>query len=117
LSFRTLERRDGNPASGMTITRTPVSSAKGSAVSVASAYTMPERVGIALVVISCVLYVLLIAVPFLPVDGKSKLVIGVSLAIVSEGTFWVGCLISGRQFMAYLRHKLWPGSWRRNPLS
>ncbi len=79
----------------------------------AASYTVAERTGIALVVLSCVLYVLLIAVPFLPLGSESKLFIGVSLAIVGEGTFWVGCLIAGKQFMAYLRRKLWPGSWRR----
>jgi len=71
------------------------------------------RSGIVLVVVSCLLYAALFAVPFLTVGTQSKLAVAASLVIVSEGTFWVGCLIAGKEVMIYLRKKLWPARWRR----
>jgi hypothetical protein len=85
----------------------------GSARRVAAATSWQTRTGIVLVVVSCVLYAALIAVPFLPVGGSAKLAIAMSLAVIGEGTFWVGCLIAGKEFMIYLRKKLWPANWRR----
>jgi hypothetical protein len=79
----------------------------------AGAMSWQTRTGIVLVVVSCVLYAALIGVPFLPVGTGAKLAIGLSLFIIGEGTFWVGCLIAGKEVMIYLRKKLWPANWRR----
>jgi hypothetical protein len=81
----------------------------------ASAYSPRERTGLALVVASFVLYAALAGVPFLPLGTNAQLVVAVGLVIAGEGTFWVGCLIAGKDFMMHLRRMLWPGSWRRKP--
>jgi len=73
---------------------------------------MHKRIGIALIALSCVLYVALVVVPFLPVGAESQVVLATGLAISSEGTFWLGCLVAGRSIIAYLGNKLWPAYWR-----
>lgn len=71
-----------------------------------------KRIGIALIVLSCVLYFGLIAVPLLPLTTENQVILATGLAISSEGTFWLGCLVAGRSILAYLRDKLWPRRWR-----
>jgi len=79
----------------------------------ATAYSWGERTGIALIVLSCVLYALLVVVPFLPASPGLQLGVTAGLVITGEGTFWVGCLFAGKEFMTYLRKRLWPANWRR----
>jgi len=79
----------------------------------ASAYTARERTGLYLIVISCVLYAALLGVPFLPLSSSLRLAVAAGLVIVGEGTFWIGCLLAGKEFMMHLRRTLWPGNWRR----
>jgi hypothetical protein len=82
-------------------------------LSAASAYTSRERTGLALIVISCVLYAALIGVPFLPFSSSLKVTVAAGLVIVGEGAFWIGCLLAGKAFMMHLRRMLWPGNWRK----
>ncbi len=79
----------------------------------ASTYTARERSGVALVVLSFVLYAGLLLVPMLPIGSSAKLVVAAGLVIVGEGAFWAGCLIAGKEFMVYLRRMVWPGNWRK----
>jgi len=70
--------------------------------------------GIALIVVSCVLYVLLLAVPFLPIRSDAQVLLATGLLLSSEGTFWIGCLIAGKDVIARLRAQLWPWPRRRH---
>lgn len=85
----------------------------GRAMKAASTYTARERSGVALVVLSFVLYAGLLLVPMLPIGSSAKLVVAAGLVIVGEGAFWAGCLIAGKEFMVYLRRMVWPGNWRK----
>jgi hypothetical protein len=71
-----------------------------------------KRIGIALIVLSCVLYFVLITVPLMPMDTDNQVILATGLAVSSEGTFWLGCLVAGRSILAFLRDKLWPARWR-----
>lgn len=71
-------------------------------------YTPRQRLGIALIVLSCVFYVMLIAVPLIPVDTPSQITLAAGLVIATEGSFWLGCLVAGKDIIAYLRSKLLP---------
>lgn len=73
---------------------------------------MHKRIGIALIVLSCVLYFVLIAVPLMPLDTENQVLLATGLAVSSEGTFWLGCLVAGRSILAYLRNKIWPARRR-----
>jgi hypothetical protein len=75
---------------------------------------MSKRIGAALIVLSCVLFFVLMVVPFMPLDGEAQLVLATGLAISSEGTFWLGCLIAGRSILSRLGRRLWPAR-RRAP--
>jgi hypothetical protein len=74
-----------------------------------------KRIGIALIVLSCVLYFVLIAVPLMPLDTENQVILATGLAVSSEGTFWLGCLVAGRSIVAFMRDKLWPARWRPKP--
>jgi hypothetical protein len=71
-----------------------------------------QRTGIVLIILSCALYALLFLVPFLPVRTDHQLLLATGLLLSSEATFWIGCLIAGKQSIARLRAQLWPSAKR-----
>jgi membrane protein involved in colicin uptake len=72
-----------------------------------------EKLAAALLVISCVLYAGLFAVPFLGASTSTKAGIGGGLVLAGEGAFWLGAVIAGREVMVRYRRKLSPRSWFR----
>lgn len=67
-----------------------------------------QRIGVAFIVLSCVLYFALILVPLMPLEAGTQLALATGLAVSSEGTFWLGCLIAGRSILSRLGRMLWP---------
>ena len=72
-----------------------------------------EIVAATLVVVSCLLYVAILAVPFVAEGTASRVGISGGLALAGEGAFWLGALIAGPAVMRRYRSKLSPRSWRR----
>lgn len=72
-----------------------------------------EKVAAALVVVSCLLYAAILAVPFLVEETASRLAISGGLVFGGEGAFWLGALIAGPAVMRRYRGKLFPKNWRR----
>ena len=72
-----------------------------------------EIVAATLVVVSCLLYAGIFAVPFLVEETASRVGISGGLVLAGEGTFWLGALIAGPAIMRRYRSKLSPRSWRR----
>ncbi len=73
--------------------------------------TRVEKIALVLVVLSCVLYLGLLAVPFLTLTAVAKASVAAGLFVAAEGTFWLGALIAGPAVMRRSRSKLWPSSW------
>lgn len=67
-----------------------------------------QLLGLALVALSVVFYFALVAVPFLPVATERQVMLAGAFAISTEGSFWLGCLVAGKEIIAFLRSKLWP---------
>ena len=67
--------------------------------------------GIVCLMLSCVLYAALLAVPFLPLGYSGQAVVAAGLVIVGEAVFWLGCVLAGRELMVRYRHHLNPRSW------
>lgn len=67
--------------------------------------------GVACLVLSCVFYAALLAVPFLPLGNPGQAAVAAGLVVAGEGIFLVGCLLAGRELMARYRHRLNPRSW------
>jgi hypothetical protein len=70
-----------------------------------------EKIALVLVVLSCVLYVGVLAVPFLALTMVAKASVAGGLFVAAEGTFWFGALIAGPAVVRRYRSKLWPSSW------
>ncbi|MHB1006438.1 MAG: transporter suffix domain-containing protein [Chloroflexota bacterium] len=69
--------------------------------------------GMALIVLSTVLYLLLLFVPFAPLGAEGKVALGAGLIVVGEASFWVGGLLLGREVVRKYRDKINPLRWFR----
>jgi len=91
------------------------SSARGDAASEADPRAIGRaglwtRTGIALLVVSALLWVPLPAVPFLPLSTGAKAALGTGLVVAAEIAFWVGAALAGpetvRRARAWIRGTL-----------
>jgi len=69
------------------------------------------KTGISLIILSTLLFLSLLAVPFIHVEGKAKITITTITIIIGEITFWVGGILLGKElfnkYKAYLNPKNW----------
>ncbi|MDH3212185.1 MAG: hypothetical protein OEM05_06845 [Myxococcales bacterium] len=73
--------------------------------------TRSEKVALALVAVSTLLYIGLLGIPFLSLDYATKVAVGGAFVAAGEGAFWLGAVIAGPQFVRRCRSKLWPARW------
>jgi len=66
------------------------------------------KIGVFLVVLSCVLYGGLLIVPFIPYAVGTKAIISSVLIISGEISFWIGGLILGKKLVTKYRKYLNP---------
>jgi hypothetical protein len=71
------------------------------------------KLGLVLIVASCLLWAAVFVVSLLPFSIADKALIVTSLVIVSEVIFWVGILLAGKDLAHRYRHQLNPLSWWR----
>ncbi len=71
------------------------------------------KLGLVLIVASCLLWAAVLVVPLLPVTLTSKATIIASLVIVSEVIFWLGILLAGKELAHRYRRQLNPIKWWR----
>ena len=69
------------------------------------------RIGLSLIVISCLLWAAILAVPILPLSIASKATTATILVIISEVLFWVGILLTGKELAHRCRRQLNPYYW------
>jgi hypothetical protein len=79
--------------------------------------TRNEKIGAALLVLSCLLYAAILAVPLLGGSVGEKAAITGGLALTGEGAFWLGALVAGREVMRRYRSRLSPRTWFRRGAS
>jgi len=70
-----------------------------------------KKIGIALVILSCVLYGGLFIVPFIPCSVATKAIISTSLVISGEASFWIGGIILGKELVSKFRYYNNPMNW------
>lgn len=68
--------------------------------------TIKERLGIALVVLSFLLFWSMLALPFIGDVGVHKGWVAGGLAVAAEVVFWLGVMVAGRDFMRRYRDRL-----------
>jgi hypothetical protein len=69
------------------------------------------KTGIALIVISTILFASLLAVPFLDADGKTKITVTTVIIVLGEITFWVGGFLLGKELLNKYKAYLNPMNW------
>jgi hypothetical protein len=65
------------------------------------------RIGITLLVLACLLWLSLLVIPLLSLSIAQKAVVSVALLVAGEITFWLGVLLTGKQFAQKYLGKLW----------
>ena len=71
------------------------------------------KLGLFLILASCLLWAAVLVVPFLPLPLTSKATIITSLVITSEVIFWLGILLAGKELAHRYRRQLNPIKWWR----
>jgi hypothetical protein len=71
------------------------------------------KLGLVLIVASCLLWGLLLFIPLSPYSAPQKLLITSSLIVTSEILFWLGILLAGKELAHRFRRKLSPDYWWR----
>lgn len=71
------------------------------------------KTGIALIIISTSLFTSLLTVPFLDVDGKTKITITTVIIVLGEVTFWIGGFLLGKELLNKYKSYLNPKNWFR----
>ncbi len=70
-----------------------------------------SQIGLSLIIISCLLWAAILAVPILPLSIGSKATTAAILVVISEAAFWVGILLTGKELAHRLRRQLNPYYW------
>jgi hypothetical protein len=71
------------------------------------------KAGIVLIIISSIVYLLLLVVPFLKIETSAKLTLVPVIIIVGEITFWAGTFFVGKELVKRYRSYLNPLKWFR----
>ncbi len=71
------------------------------------------KIGLVLIVGSCLLWIAVLFVPILPVSIAEKAVVVTSLIVISEVIFWLGILLAGKELAHRYRRQLNPIEWWR----
>jgi hypothetical protein len=70
-----------------------------------------SQIGLSLIVISCLLWAAILAVPILPLSIAYKATTAAILVVISEAAFWVGILLTGKELAHRFRRQLNPYYW------
>ncbi len=69
------------------------------------------RFGIAIILISILVFFMLFSIPFLTMDVKSKLTISPILLVVGEVMFWLGIVLIGKDVYLNFKSKMLKGKF------
>ncbi|RPH32701.1 MAG: transporter suffix domain-containing protein [Bacteroidales bacterium] len=69
------------------------------------------KLGLILIILSCLLFLSLPLIPFLNLAGKTKLTVSTIVFIIAEVTFWSGGLLLGKELFTKYKSYLDPRNW------
>lgn len=69
------------------------------------------KLGLFLVILSCLLFLTLPLIPFLNMDGKAKITVSTIVFIIAEITFWTGGILLGKELFTKYKSYLDPRNW------
>lgn len=71
------------------------------------------KIGVVLLVTACLLWLSVVVVPFLVMESTIKVgAVGV-LIVVGELAFWLGAILTGKEFIARYKQHLDPRNWKQ----
>jgi hypothetical protein len=70
-----------------------------------------RKLGLTLIIVSCLLWGGVLFVPLFPLSLAHKSVVSTGLILISEGIFWLGILLSGKELAHRYRQNLNPYYW------
>ena len=70
-----------------------------------------KKFGIVLILVSCLLFLLIPVVPFMPWTLSVKGIISTTLFVLGEITWWGGVVIVGKEFVVRYKNYLDPRNW------
>lgn len=73
--------------------------------------TRKFKAGLFLVILSTLLFISLLAVPFLETDAKTKITISTIAIVLGEITFWTGGILLGKELFDKYKSYLNPMKW------
>lgn len=73
--------------------------------------TKLKKLGVTLIILSCVFYCSLLLVPFTPYSFGTKAIISSILVVSGEASFWIGGFILGKEIVQKYRKYLNPFNW------
>jgi len=69
------------------------------------------KTGIVLLILSVILFLSLPVIPFLSIDGKTKISISTVIFILAEITFWTGGILLGKELFSKYKAYFNPMNW------
>jgi len=69
------------------------------------------KLGIALILISVVIFLMLFVLPFLSLNVGVKIGLSTALLVAGEGTFWLGIVLIGKDVYLKFKNGLKSGEW------
>ena len=71
------------------------------------------KIGMFLIILSLIIWVLPLGIPFLPLTGKMKAISITGSLIIAEVLFWIGALMAGKEAAGKIRKIMNPKNWKR----
>jgi hypothetical protein len=71
------------------------------------------KIGVVLLAVACLLWMAMAAVPFLSIEVAAKAGVVGALLIVGEVAFWLGAILTGKEFVAKYKQRLDPRNWKQ----
>lgn len=72
------------------------------------------KFGLGLIILSLVLWVSPLCIPFTPLSVSEKISATVALLIAAEILFWVGAVFVGKQYAQNIKNWFNPTKWKKN---
>lgn len=69
------------------------------------------KVGLFLVIFSCLLFLSLPILPFIDINSKAKIVLSTTIFVIAELTFWSGGILLGKELFTKYKMYLNPKNW------
>ena len=69
------------------------------------------KVGLSLVIFSCLLFLSLPIIPFIDIKSKAKIALSTTVFVVAEITFWSGGFLLGKELFTKYKSYLNPKNW------